>query len=72
MAAAGIALVALAMLGLVWPWLVAIPLSLIGGWVGLALLARARALRRGDPPADPGERRGEAALPAEGREDLRA
>jgi cardiolipin synthase len=72
MAAAGIALVALAMLGLVWPWLVAIPLSIIGGWIGVALLVRARALRRGNPAADPGQSRGEAALPEEGHEDLRA
>jgi cardiolipin synthase A/B len=49
MAAGGIVLVALALLGLVWPWLVAIPLSVISGWVGLALLVRARALLHADP-----------------------
>jgi cardiolipin synthase A/B len=65
MGAAGIFLLALAMLGLVWPWLIAIPLSLIGAWVGVALLAHAHALRRGGPPTGPAESRREAAPPTE-------
>jgi cardiolipin synthase len=55
MASGGIVLLALAVAGLIWPWLVAIPLSVIGGWVGLALLARARRLRRtASPDGSPG------------------
>jgi cardiolipin synthase len=67
MAAAGLFLLALAVLGLVWPWLIAIPLSLIGGWVGLALLAHARALRRGGPPTGAAPSPGEATTPTERR-----
>jgi hypothetical protein len=59
--------VALALLGLVWPWLVAIPLSVISGWVGFALLVRARALRRANPPPGPAESRNEAAPPGRHR-----
>jgi cardiolipin synthase len=46
MASAGVALLVVAALTTWWPWLVAIPLAAVGGWVGVALLLRAWRLRR--------------------------
>jgi hypothetical protein len=46
MGGAGIALVALAILGLVWPRLIAVPVAVIALWVALGLLLHARALHR--------------------------
>ncbi|HVQ78100.1 MAG TPA: phospholipase D-like domain-containing protein [Candidatus Binatia bacterium] len=46
MGGAGLGLLILAIVAVVCPWLIVIPLALVGGWVGLALLCRARALRR--------------------------
>ena len=69
-AEAGImALVALAMLGLVtiallWPLAVALPLSLLGAWIALSLLARAYVLRRqGAAEPEPVTREPDAAKP---------
>jgi cardiolipin synthase len=42
----GAVLMVLAVLGMLWPEAVAVPIGLIGGWIGLALLARAWKLRR--------------------------
>jgi cardiolipin synthase len=41
MAGVGAALVALSALGILWPMVLAVPLVLIGGWMGIALLLRA-------------------------------
>lgn len=69
-AEAGImALVALALLGLVtiallWPLAVALPLSLLGAWIALSLLARAYVLRRqGAAEPEPVTREPDAAKP---------
>ena len=69
-AEAGImALVALALLGLVtiallWPLAVALPLSLLGAWIALSLLARAYVLRRqGAADPEPVTREPDAAKP---------
>ncbi|HTS52989.1 MAG TPA: phospholipase D-like domain-containing protein, partial [Burkholderiales bacterium] len=48
MAKMGIVLLVLAVLGVIWPEAVAIPVGLIAGWIGLALLVKARRLRRGE------------------------
>lgn len=42
----GGALAVLAVLALVWPYLLALPLALLGGWLGVSLLARAQRIRR--------------------------
>lgn len=52
MTMAGAALIVLAVLSLLWPWLVAWPLALLAGWSALALLVRAWALHRARRPAD--------------------
>jgi cardiolipin synthase len=46
MGGAGVALVALAILGLVWPRLVAVPVAVVALWVALGLLLHARTLHR--------------------------
>jgi cardiolipin synthase len=46
MAKVGAALVAIAVAGLAWPQILAIPFGILAGWIGLALLARAMRLRR--------------------------
>jgi cardiolipin synthase A/B len=46
MGGAGVGLVALAVLGLVWPRVIAVPVALIALWVALGLLLRARSLHR--------------------------
>jgi cardiolipin synthase A/B len=46
MGGAGVTLVALAILGLVWPRLVAVPVAVVALWVALGLLLHARTLRR--------------------------
>jgi Na+/H+ antiporter NhaD/arsenite permease-like protein len=46
MGGAGVTLVALALLGLVWPRLIAVPVALIALWVALGLLLHARSLHR--------------------------
>jgi cardiolipin synthase len=48
MAKTGIVLLVLAVLGVIWPEAVALPVGLIAGWIGLALLVKARRLRRGE------------------------
>ena len=53
---AGLALLVLALLALIWPRVIAVPLAAIAMWVAVSLLIRARALRRertrqlGQPP----------------------
>ena len=46
MGGAGVALLALAVLGLVWPRVIAVPVALIALWVALGLLLHARSLHR--------------------------
>jgi cardiolipin synthase len=46
MAKVGAVLVALAVAGLAYPEILAIPIGILAGWIGLALLARAMRLRR--------------------------
>jgi cardiolipin synthase len=45
MASAGAALLVVAVLAAWWPWLVAVPLAAVGGWVAVALLLRAWRLK---------------------------
>ena len=46
MAGVGATLVALAIVAIIWPLVVAVPVVLLGGWIGIALLVRALELRR--------------------------
>jgi cardiolipin synthase len=46
MGGAGVALAALALIGLVWPRMITVPVALIALWVALGLLLRARSLHR--------------------------
>ncbi len=46
MAAAGTGLLLLALLALVWPWAIALPVALLGGWLAVTLLVRGWRLRR--------------------------
>jgi cardiolipin synthase len=46
MGGAGGALLALAVIGLVWPRVIAVPVALIALWVALGLLLHARSLHR--------------------------
>jgi cardiolipin synthase A/B len=46
MAMVALLLLALVAIGLLWPLAVALPLSLLGGWIALSLLARAYVLKR--------------------------
>ena len=48
MAKMGLALLLLAVLGIIWPEFVAVPVGVIAGWIGLALIVKARRLRRGE------------------------
>jgi cardiolipin synthase len=48
MAKMGIVLLVLAVLGVIWPEAVAVPVGLIAAWIGVALLVKARRLRRGE------------------------
>jgi cardiolipin synthase len=41
MGAVGAVLLSLAAIGVVWPLVLAVPIVLVGGWIGLALLVRA-------------------------------
>lgn len=45
MAGAAAVLLSLALLAVLWPLVIALPLALLSAWIGLALLARARGLR---------------------------
>jgi cardiolipin synthase len=49
---AGVAggLVALAIVAVLWPYVVALPVAILGLWIGFGLLGRARALARGPKP----------------------
>jgi cardiolipin synthase len=44
----GIALLLLAVLGMAWPEVVAVPVGVVAGWIGLSLLVKAWRLRRGE------------------------
>jgi cardiolipin synthase len=46
MAVVGSILVAVAVVGLLWPPLMAVPVALLGGWVGISLLVRAARVRQ--------------------------
>ncbi|HET8530169.1 MAG TPA: cardiolipin synthase B, partial [Methylomirabilota bacterium] len=46
MGGAGVVLAALALVGLVWPRVIAVPVAVIALWVALGLLLRARSLHR--------------------------
>ncbi|MEX2221240.1 MAG: phospholipase D-like domain-containing protein [Candidatus Rokuibacteriota bacterium] len=46
MGMAGLALLVLGLLALVWPWVIAAPLAVIAIWLAVSLLVRARTLRR--------------------------
>jgi len=43
---AGLALLVLGLLALVWPWVIAAPLAVIAIWLAVSLLVRARTLHR--------------------------
>jgi len=43
---AGVVLLVLAILGIAWPWAIAVPVGLFAGWIGVALLLKAWNLRR--------------------------
>jgi cardiolipin synthase len=45
----GLVLLVMALLGIVWPEVVAVPVGLFAGWVGIALVIRAWRLRKGTP-----------------------
>ena len=49
MGAAGLALLVLGLLALIWPRVVAVPLGVIALWLAVTLLLRARSLRRARP-----------------------
>jgi len=46
MAGVGAALLGLAVVAMIWPLVVAAPIVLLGGWIGIALIVRALELRR--------------------------
>ncbi len=46
MGAAGVALLALGVVALVWPWVIAVPLAALAIWLAVSLLFRAWTLRR--------------------------
>ena len=46
MAWVGVGLIALTMIGILWPVVLAVPIVLLCGWIGIALLARAFELKR--------------------------
>ena len=48
MAKIGFILLVLAVLGVMWPEVVAVPVGVIAGWIGLSLLVKAHRLRRGE------------------------
>ena len=47
MSGAALALLTVALIGLLWPLAIALPLALLAAWAGAALLMRARVLRGG-------------------------
>jgi len=46
MGMAGLVLLVLGLLALVWPWVIAAPLAVVALWLAVGLLVRARALHR--------------------------
>jgi cardiolipin synthase len=59
MAGVGTALIAITAIGILWPMVLAAPIVLLGGWIGIALIVRALDLytkpRDEDRPPDPSE-----------------
>jgi hypothetical protein len=55
MGAAGVALLVLGLVALLWPWAVAVPLAVLALWLAGSLLCRAWTLRRErtEEPKDP-------------------
>ena len=46
MAAVGAFLVAVTIVGILWPYVLAVPIVVLAGWIGLALIARAIELKK--------------------------
>jgi cardiolipin synthase len=61
----GLALTAIAILGFLFPRVIAIPMGLVAAWVGVALLVRAWKLRRGVVPPEEGRAKPTRQAPAE-------
>jgi hypothetical protein len=47
-------LIAIAVVGIVWPWALAVPLAVLIGWIGVVMGLRALRLRRGRKGRAPG------------------
>jgi cardiolipin synthase len=62
MAKFGGGLVVLAGLGVLWPELIAVPLAVLGGWIGISLLLRAWRLSRSQPHGETVAERDEAGV----------
>jgi hypothetical protein len=62
MGAVGAALLVLTTLGILWPLVLAAPIVLLAGWVGIALIIRALDLYTAKPgqPVDPADTSGGA------------
>jgi cardiolipin synthase len=60
MAWVGAALLALTLIGILWPVVLAAPIVILAGWIGIALIIRALELkrRRGSSPKPPEATRG--------------
>jgi cardiolipin synthase len=58
---AALALLVLSLVLVLWPRVIAVPLAIVGTWVAIAMLLRARSLRRGGTAATP--RRSRAKTP---------
>ena len=54
----GAALLALAVVAVLWPYVIALPLALVGAWLAVGLLGKARALSRAARLAEPDLRNG--------------
>jgi cardiolipin synthase len=54
LAVAAAVLIAIAVVGIVWPWALAVPLAVLIGWIGVVMGLRALRLRRGRKGRAPG------------------
>jgi cardiolipin synthase len=54
LAVAAVVLIAVAVVGIVWPWVLAVPLAAVTGWVGTVMGLRALRLWRGRKGGTPG------------------
>lgn len=53
MGAFGAVLIGIALLALLWPWVIAVPLAILAGWIGISMIARGYELgREADRAAD--------------------